>query len=152
MKKSVLIIILGISTLSIILVGLFFQKAEIYNPTVYVEQIIPTHVRVGDDMLKTFYKEEDNIYYVENPARPNYQLPVNYVEGLTVQVIYAVNPSNASNATVSFYASETSVVARVDRETGFVTFLDFGIATITLIANDNSNAQARIRIYAKPVL
>ncbi len=147
MKKSVLIIILGISTLSIILVGLFFQKAEIYNPTVYVEKIVPTHVRVGDDMLKTFYKEDDKMYYIENPDRPNYQLPVTYVEGLTVQIIYAVVPSNATLASVSFHMSKTSTIAKVD-EGGFVTFLDFGIATVTLIANDNSNAQARIRILA----
>ena len=62
MKKSVAVIILAISTLSIILVGLLFQKAEIYNPTVYVEEVIVTGVRIGDEpALKTFLNETDNI-------------------------------------------------------------------------------------------
>ncbi|HZJ89267.1 MAG TPA: hypothetical protein VFD05_01105 [Bacilli bacterium] len=150
MKKSVAVVILAISTLSIILVGLLFQKAEIYDPTVYVEEVVVTGVRVGDEpALKTYLNPTENIYYIENPELPGYQMPLTYVEGLQVEILYEVIPGNASTPTVSFYTSRDSKIATVNRNSGIVTFLDFGTETFTLIANDNSNASARIRIRAK---
>lgn len=149
MKKSVAIIILAISSLSIIIVGLLFQKSEIYEPNVYVSEVIVTGVRVDDgDALKTYLNPEKNIYYIEDPLVEGKTLHLTYVEGLKVEILYKVLPADATKQTVSFYSSQEEI-ATVDQDKGVVEFIDFGTVTFRLVANDTSKAEASIRIRAK---
>jgi hypothetical protein len=55
MKKSVILIITTMSLIAIILIGLIFQRAEVYNVTIYVQQIVVTDIRVGDELYSTYY-------------------------------------------------------------------------------------------------
>jgi len=148
MKKSVILIIATMSLIAIILIGLIFQRAEVYNITIYIQQIVVTDIRIGDDLYSTFYNENQNVYQIENPERPGTQLALMYAPNLTVDIIYQVSPSEASNQSVTFYGDVASTIAQVDPVTGRVTFFDTGTETFTLKANDNSNKTARVRLYA----
>ena len=148
MKKSVILIITTLSLVAIILIGLIFQRAEVYNVTVYVKDIICTSVRIGDEYYKT-YLASDNYYKIENSEKPGSFLTLPYFPELTIDIIYEVRPFDASNQSVSFYTDPNSLIAKIDAETGRIVFLDEGTETFTVRANDNSNISARIKLRAK---
>ena len=70
MKKSVILIIGALSLVAIIVIGLLFQRAEVYNVTIYVSEIICSGVRVGDDYYDTYFDESVNVYRIDNPDNP----------------------------------------------------------------------------------
>ena len=148
MKKSVILIIATMSLIAIILIGLIFQRAEVYNVTIYVQQIVVTDIRVGDELYSTYYDEQENIYRINNPEKPGTRLDLFYIPNLTVDILYQVSPYEATNPSVTFYGDPASTIAQVDPITGRVTFLDKGTETFTLKANDNSNKTARVRLRA----
>jgi len=151
MKKSVILIISTLSLIAIILIGLVFQRAEVYNVTVYVQEIVCSTIRIGDEYF-AMKKNSQNIYVVDDPNRPdepNAFLTLPYIEELTLDIIYEVLPYNATNQSVTFFGDPSSLVAQVDGETGRVVFLDEGTETFTIRANDNSNISARVRLRAK---
>ncbi len=149
MKKSVILVIGTLSLVAIIVIGLLFQRAEVYNVTVYVFEIICTGIRVGDNYYETYQDEGDKIYRIENPEKPGSMLALFYVPNLTVDIIYEVTPFDASNQSVSFSTDPNSYIARVESATGRVVFLDEGTETFTIRANDNSNKSAKVRLRAK---
>ena len=149
MKKSVILIISTLSLIAIILIGLIFQRAEVYNVTIYVNEIVCTSIRIGDDYFETYYDETQNLYRIENNENPGVPLTLVYVPELTLDIIYEVVPYEASNQSVTFFTDPNSLIARVESETGRVLFLDEGTETFTVRANDNSNKSARIRLRAK---
>jgi len=161
MKKSVILIISTLSLLAIILIGLIFQRAEVYNVTQYVTGIACTDVRIGDELYPCYFDDRgtedksDDLYRLfdpdnpPTPDNPTASLPLEYVPELTMDIIYEVLPYDATNSSVSFFTDPSSTIARVDVVTGRVVFMEGGTETFTLRANDNSNATARIRIRAK---
>ena len=64
MKKSIILIISTLSLIAIILIGLIFQRAEVYNVTIYVNEIVCTSIRIGDDYYETYYDETQNLYRI----------------------------------------------------------------------------------------
>lgn len=149
MKKSVILIITTLSLVAIILIGLIFQRAEVYNVTVYVESIICSSIRIGDEYFPTYFDETQHLYRIENPDVPGSALTLPYIEELTLDIIYDVQPYESTNPSVTFFGDPSSLIAQVDGETGRVIFLDEGTETFTIRANDNSNVSARIRLRAK---
>ncbi|MFA5421264.1 MAG: hypothetical protein WC344_00510 [Bacilli bacterium] len=149
MKKSVILIISSLSLIAIILIGLIFKRAEVYNVTIYAHEIVCTGIRIGDDLYDTYYDEDINVYKIKNPEKEGSTLTLAYVVDLTVDIIYEILPFNTTNQSVIFYTDPNSLIARVDAETGRATFLDEGTETFTIRANDNSNASARVRLLAK---
>ena len=149
MKKSVILIISALSLVAIIIIGLIFQRAEVYNVTIYVNEIVLTHVRLGDQMFETYYDETQNLYQIENKDKPGTRLTLAYVPELTVDIIYQIFPAETTNQSVGFFTDPSSLIAKVDSKTGRVVFLDEGQETFTVRANDNSNKSARIRLRAK---
>jgi hypothetical protein len=149
MKKSVILIISTISLLAVILIGLLFQRAEIYNETIYVRDIVITSLRIGDDYLPTYYDEEAQLYRLSNENKPGTPLTLTYHEGLSLDIIYEVWPYDATRQAISFFTDPHSSVAQVDGETGRITFLTEGTETITLRSTDNSNRSSRLRVRAK---
>ena len=148
MKKSVILIITTMSLIAIILIGLIFQRAEIYNATIYVQQIIVTHIRVGDEMYPTFWDEEMEKYRIYNTENPRAVYAFPFIPNITMDIIYNVLPIDATNQSVTFYGNPGDTIAQVDPLTGRVTFLDEGSATFTLKANDNSNKKALVFLRA----
>ncbi|HOF53606.1 MAG TPA: hypothetical protein PL058_02675 [Bacilli bacterium] len=149
MKKSVILIIGALSLVAIIVIGLLFQRAEVYNVTIYVSEIICSGVRVGDDYYDTYFDESVNVYRIDNPDNPGSPLTLAYAPGLTVDIIYEVLPFEATNQSVSFSTDPNSFIARVESTTGRVFFIDEGTETFTIRANDNSNKSAKVRLRAK---
>lgn len=149
MKKSIILIISTLSLVTIIVIGLLFQRAEVYNVTIYVSQIICSGIRIGDDYYEAYLDETQNVYRIENPEKPGSALTLTYVPNLTVDIIYEVVPYEASNQSVSFSTDPNSYVARVESATGRVLFLDEGTETFSIRANDNSNKSAKVRLRAK---
>ena len=149
MKKSVILIISTLSLLAIILIGLLFQRAEIYNVTIYTYEIVCTDIRIGDEYYPTYWDEERLIYRIADEENPGEALTLVYVPNLTIDIIYEVYPSNVTNPSVQFYTDPNSPVASIDAATGRVSFRDEGTETFTLRANDNSNKSTRIRLRAK---
>lgn len=151
MKKSVMLIIVALSTIALIVIGLLFQKAEIYNETKYITNIVITHVRLGDSLLPTYYDETAAIYRLANTSQSGGQPYLSYVPGLTVDVIYEVSPSDATTATVLFHTDPSSKIAKIGQKDGRITFLREGTETFTLKAGDNSNISVQLRLRARLV-
>ncbi|MFA5235417.1 MAG: hypothetical protein WC399_00985 [Bacilli bacterium] len=149
MKKSVILIISTISLLAVILIGLLFQRAEIYNETIYVNDIVITSLRIGDEYFPTYFDEEDDLYRLYDENKPGTPLTLRYHDGLALDIIYEVWPFDATRQTISFYTDPHSSVAQVDGQTGRISFLSEGTETFTLRATDNSNRSSRLRIRAK---
>lgn len=153
MRKSVILIISTLSLLAIILIGLIFQRAEIYNETIYIEKIVVTHIRIGDTLHDTYFDEENNLYRVLNPERTDEEkltpLTLPYEEGLTLIIQYSVTPYVSTYQRVTFHTDANSHVASVERDSGLVTFLDEGTATFDIRAVDNASTKTKIRIRAK---
>ena len=146
MKKSVILIISTMSLIAIILIGLIFQRAEIYNATIYVKQIVVTDIRVGDEMYPTFWDGERKLYRIynaENP-KPTYAFP--FIPNITMDIIYNVLPIDATNQSISFYNGENDSVAQVDATSGRVMFIDTGTVYIDLKADDNSNVKTQVTL------
>lgn len=149
MKKSVILIISTLSLVAIIVIGLLFQRAEVYNVNIYVTQVICSGVRIGDDEYTTYFDESANVYRIENPEKPETMLTLRYVPELTILILYEVVPYEATNQSVSFSGDPSSPTARVDKATGLVVFIDEGTETFTVRSNDNSNKSSRISLRAK---
>lgn len=149
MKKSVMLIIVTLSTIALIVIGLLFQKAEIYNETKYITAIVITHVRVGDTNLPTFYDQTAHIYRLAGSDEGSSQGALSYVPGLTVDLLYEVAPSDATNRSVLFHTDPGSKIARIGQEDGRITFLREGTETFTVKAADNSNVSVQLRLRAK---
>jgi hypothetical protein len=154
MKKSVILIITTMSLVAIIIIGLLFQRAEIYNETQLVQEIIVTNIRVGDDMFPTFWDSGLNKYRIQNPdpEKPEAIMNLPLYPNLTVDILYSVLPIDATNQSVSFIIDVSPSVAEVD-DTGRVTFTETertsASATITINAEDNSNVRTAVYLRAK---
>ncbi|NCA95454.1 MAG: hypothetical protein EOM74_00575 [Methanomicrobia archaeon] len=146
MKKSVILIITTLSLVAIILIGLIFQRAEVYNVTVYVENIICSNIRIGDEFFNTFYNPLQDRYLVENPSQPNKEIPLAFIDNLTIDVIYEIRPFDATIQTVSFSIDSSNTIATIGETTGRIVFTSPGIATFTVLANDNSNQSAKLKL------
>lgn len=149
MKKSVLLIISALALVAIVLIGLIFQRPEIFNVTIYVNEVVCTKVFVNGIEYDTYYDKSQNIYRVENPEKPETALTLAYAPGLTIDVYYAVLPNEATNQSVTFYTDPNSLIAQIDRNTGRITFIHEGTESFTIRANDNSNKSTRLRLRAK---
>ncbi len=149
MKKSVMLIIVTLSTIALIVIGLLFQKAEIYNETKYITSIIITHVRLGDELLPTYFDETANIYRLKSIDESSSQSYLNYVPGLTVDVIYEVSPNDATTSAVLFHTDPSSKIAKIGQEDGRISFLREGTETFSVKAADNSNVSVQLRLRAK---
>ena len=146
MKKSVILIISTMSLIAIILIGLIFQRAEIYNTTIYVRQIIVTDIRVGDEMYPTFWDEERKLYRIYNSENPRAVYAFPFIPNITMDILYNVLPIDATNQSVSFYNGESDSVGQVDTTSGRVTFTDTGTMFIDLKADDNSNVKTQVTL------
>jgi hypothetical protein len=149
MRKAVLLLINSVTLLAMIIIGLVFQRAEIYNETIYVEKIRITNIRIGNDYIPTYFDESANLYRLLDEADPTKTLVLTYLEGLRLDLIYDVVPNTASFPEVSFFCDPNSTIAQIDAITGRVTFLNSGTETFTIRATDNSNVNARIRIRSR---
>jgi hypothetical protein len=152
MRKAVLLLINSVTLLAMIIIGLVFQRAEIYNETIYVEKIRITNIRIGNDYIPTYFDEAANLYRVLDEADPTKSFMLTFFEGLRLDLIYEVVPNTASFLEVSFFCDPNSTIAQIDAITGRVTFLDSGTETFTIRATDNSNVNARIRIRSRSPL
>jgi hypothetical protein len=149
MRKAVLLLINSVTLLAMIIIGLVFQRAEIYNETIYVEKIRITNIRIGNDYIPTYFDESANLYRLLDEADPTKTLVLTYFEGLRLDLIYDVVPNTASFTDVSFFSDPNSPIAQIEPITGRVTFLDSGTETFTIRSTDNSNISARIRIRTR---
>ncbi|MDY0100989.1 MAG: hypothetical protein WCZ47_00635 [Bacilli bacterium] len=156
MRKSVVLIISTISLLAIIAIGLIFQRAKIYDETVYIEEIIVKSVKIGDDFFETYYydHETDYGYRVKDPNKDhNAQFAIPYQENLTMLIIYEVKPETSTNKNVTFHTTIHDDIERqiatVERDSGLVTFLQDGTASFDLRAVDNPATTTKIKIRTK---
>lgn len=149
MKKSVILIISTLSLVAIILIGLLFQHAEVYNETIYVQKVVCTSIRIGDDYYDTFWNERSQRYLVENPEEPEKEAPLLFIDQLTIDVIYEIQPMDASTQTVTFSTNSDVSIASIEEATGRIVFYKPGIATFTITANDNNNESAKLKIRTK---
>lgn len=146
MKKSVILIISTMSLIAIILIGLIFQRAEIYNAIIYVQQVVVTDIRVGDEMYPTFWDKERKLYRIYNEENPRATYSFPFIPNITMDIIYNVLPIDATNQNVSFYNGEDDSVAQVDTTSGRVTFIDTGTIYIDLRTEDNSNVKTQVTL------
>jgi hypothetical protein len=149
MKKSVIMIISTLALVAIIVIGLLFQRAEVYNVTIYVEQVVCTKIRIGDEYYDTFYNELSGRYLVENPEEPDKEAPLIFMYMLTIDVIFELQPIDATTQSVTFSVDANNSIATIEEDTGRIVFYKPGIVTFTITANDNSNVSAKLKIRTK---
>ncbi len=78
------------------------------------------------------------------------QTNITLEEGETLQLTATIEPSNASNQSVT-WSSNSNTIASVS-SAGLVTANSVGTATITIKANDGSNVQATCNVTVNPAL
>lgn len=143
-------IISTLALVAIIVIGLLFQRAEVYNVTIYVEEVACTKIRIGDEYYNTFFNKRSNRYLVENPEKPEEEAPLLFMYMLTIDVIYELRPIDATTQSVTFSVDANNSIATIEEDTGRIVFYKPGIVTFTITANDNSNVSAKLKIRTKP--
>lgn len=152
MRKSVILIISTLSLLAIILIGLIFQRAEIYDATIYVDEIVVSAVRIGDEWFESYYNEDDSCYRVKDPEKEhNAQFPIPFEKDLKIIINVVIIPYTATEQGVTYYTSEygeDKQIATINQD-GVITFLKAGTVTFDIHAADNPATNTKIKIRTK---
>lgn len=134
MKKSVILIILGIYLLSIFVVGYFGMKVAVYDQKIYVDDIEIYDVQVDGKSLEI--KEMDGKIYVTVP----------YTENLVVWILVKISPDDATDRKYKFIVEDNSS-ATVDN-VGRLYFKKPSAITVTVKAADRNKISKSIIIFA----
>ncbi|MCH5171436.1 MAG: hypothetical protein J1F31_01185 [Erysipelotrichales bacterium] len=136
MKKSVILIIGIIYIVSVVIVGFIGLQMRVYNPTVYVSDIVCTVANFTpvdiDQSIKDKYGWD---YY--------YLLPISG-NSITIEVRCRVIPEDATNALVDFYmdASDSNdLTLTYDNNIASITFKNDGAYKITAKSSDGTNVE-----------
>ncbi len=135
MKKSVILIIVGIYLLSIFVVGYFGMKVAVYDEKIYVEDIEIYDVQVDGKSVEI--KEHDGKMYATVP----------YTENLVVWIFVRTSPDNATDRSYKFFTEDNSS-AHID-SVGRLYFTRPTAITVTVKAGDRNKISKSIIIFAK---
>ena len=134
-KKYIPIIAGVVAIIAIIVIAIIGSNPDLRNRNVYVSAITVTTqangtIKDNNEDIKYYYMTEDN---------------TNVTDGkYTFKLEYTVSPANATEKTVNFTSSDTTV-ATVD-ENGLVTFERNESVYITLTAKDERAVSTRVQL------
>ncbi len=120
MKKSVILIIGLIYIISVVIVGFIGLQMRVYNPIIYVEDIIVSVTNYNETPLSQETKDDLGCDYY-------WKISLND----TIEVTASVIPENATNDSVDFYKGEE----KKDRDSVSLSYRD-NIAQITFNTED----------------
>lgn len=138
MKKSVIMLLSAVYILAIVIVGFLGLKMKVYDPVIYVENIICEtdgyHEYSEEDKIK---KEHDGYIQVE------------YAKDLVVEIKCKPNPTNATNKTFDYAIlgneNRYELVIKTDG-TANIKFKEATAYTVIVTATDNHKATLRIKV------
>lgn len=137
MKKSVILIILGIYLLSIFVVGYFGMKVAVYDQKIYVESIEIYDVQVNGSSI-AIKESESGMLYVTVP----------YSEDLVVWIFVKSYPDNATNKQCKFIIEDNLPYAEID-SVGRLYISQPTAVTVTVRATDQNKISQSIVIFVK---
>ncbi len=142
MKKSVLILIAVIYVVAIFMVSFIGLKIGFYDEIMYVESISVENIECENCTVKTAVENGVEykyavVQYEDDPENPT-----------AVQIIWKLNPDNATNKKVTFEYDKSKTIGYVT-ETGTVVFNKKGTINVYILATDGSGQRAMVKIIAK---
>ena len=151
MKKSVILIIGIIYIVSVVIVGFIGLQMRVYNPNIYVTDIICTVTNFEPKIVDDKYMQEwgCQYYYVINVP--------DTADDITIEIKCRVIPEDATNALVDFYIDQkdANYVSINDSSNNIasITFKDDdfmgGSYNIKVKSTDGTNVEKVIRFRVK---
>lgn len=135
MKKSVILSILVIYILAVFVVGFIGQKLKVYDPTIYVEEIV---------CESEGFKEEIS----DELKAKGYigKISVNYEEGLKIQIKCRVKPDNATYPNLLYSLNSKICTMEVIDGIAVLTFTDSGIVDVIVTSSDTRKKSVKIKV------
>lgn len=138
MKKSVILLLSAVYIFAIVIVGFLGLKMKVYDPIVYVNNIICETEGYKE------YSEEEKV----KKGHDGY-IQVEYSANLIVEIKCKPNPDNATNKTFDYSvlgdASRYELIVKEDG-TASVKFKEATAYTVIVTATDNHKATLKIKI------
>ena len=146
MKKSVILIIGIVYIVSIVIVGFFGGKMQVYNPTIYVEDI--SYTIQGEGVRRIELTPEAKL---EQGCDDYYIVPFSG-DSTTIGIKCEVIPQNATNASVEFYFNAPkNVECSYENNNASITFREeLKMVYVTIQSTDGTNLRKVLKLLSSP--
>lgn len=145
MKKSTILILIIVYLGSIFIVGVYGLSVRYGNETIYCDSITPTKIELSTGAVY----EGEKIVADEESTVPMYNISISskdYVEGLTVVVSYALNPTDCTNKDVTIVIVSTSDDPPATIVDDKIVFIRKAAVTVKFYATDRGAGAAEMTI------
>ncbi len=137
MKKSVILSILVIYIIAVFVVGFIGQKLKVYDPTVYVDEIVCES--------EGFEENTEELKAKGYIGRINVD---EFTNGMKIQIKCRVNPDNATYPKLIYSIPSNTKICTMEIIDGIavLTFTDSGFVVVTVTSSDTRKKSVKIEV------